>query len=207
MKGKLFLFFACLTIVLALPAHAALVSVDLSGATTGTYISGIGASFATAFQGQAYNNLYNLSGSPSSPLTLQAHRTLDIAYWSVSNSILPEPDNQGPLSMLLGSSADSITWTMGSASPPSSVTIDFFAANGSLVHHTVQGLISGYNVYSFSGFGTFAGLSIYDDNDSAGLRFQNFSYNSVPSVPLPSALLLLGPGLAGLAAIKRRFTK
>jgi|GEM_PF-1509494 len=39
------------------------------------------------------------------------------------------------------------------------------------------------------------------------IGIDNFSYGSASSVPLPGALLLLGSGLAGLGAMKRRFVK
>jgi hypothetical protein len=212
MKSKAFLMWAFFTFMLVIPAYAGTVSVDLSSATTGTSIAGGGASFATAFVGQTYDGASHLSGSPSSPLTLNGIQTLDVESFNpgvspTSNSILPEPGNQGPLSILLGSTADSITWTMGSASPPSTVTIDFFSDSGSVVDEVVQNLLSGYNVYSFSGFGTFKGLSIYDNNDAAGLRFQNISYNSIVATPEPSSLLLIIAGLAGIAAYTRGRSK
>jgi hypothetical protein len=45
-----------------------------------------------------------------------------------------------------------------------------------------------------------------DPSGGNGFMIDYFTYNTNP-VPLPSAVLLLGPGIAGLAAIRRRFTK
>ncbi len=175
--------------------------IDLSGAATGTTITAPGGSFAGLFAGQSLSGTTGISGSPTPPLTLQAANNLTVAPWGGTNSILPDPDNQGPLSVLLDTAATSISWTMGSAQPPSSVKIDFFANDGSLVNSLSQSLLSGYNVYSYNGFGSFSGLSIYNNVDLAGLRFQNFEY--VP-VPVPSAVLL---GILGLSAAGRKLRR
>jgi hypothetical protein len=192
------------------------VNVDLSGAATGTIINAPGASFAQTFAGQSVVGV-GLSGSPSGPLSLQASGSLSVAFWDPgvspgSNSILPQPGNSAPLAVLLDQAADSIGWTMGAASPPSSVKIDFFSDSGVLVNSVTQALISGYNVYNFSGLGTFKGISIYNNSDPAGLRFQNFTYNAVNgggnNVPdSGSGLALLGAGLLLLATLRRQFSR
>ena len=185
---------------------ATAVDIDLSGATSASLINAPGGSFATLFAGQSTAGAAGVSGSPTGPLALQAANNLVVANFNPgvsasSNSILPEPGNAGPLSVLLDTAADSITWTMGSAAPPSSVDIDFFDNNGALVNTVNQSLSSGYAVYTFSGLGTFRGLTIRDNNDASGLRYQNFSYNAVPE---PAALsLALGLALAGFAARRR----
>ena len=196
---------ACLSI----PAAANIVNVDLGGATTGTLITGVGASFAQTFAGQTVVGT-GISGSPTNPLTLAPSGILEVAFWNpgvsaASNSILPQPDNQAPLSVLLDSNADSVTWTMGFADGPGPVSVDFFSDSGALVHAVNQTLVSGYNVYSFSGFGDFRGFTIFNDNDPAGLRYQNFSYNSAAGVPEPGPLLpmLAFATLAGLVYRRR----
>jgi hypothetical protein len=198
-------------LLFATSAFAANVDVDLSGATSGTLINGVGASFAETFAGQTVSGGSGISGSPTNPLTLAPSGILDVAFWDsgvspASNSLLPEPDNQGPLSVLLASDANSIAFTSGSADGGDSLSVDFFSATGALVSAQTLSLLSGYNVYSFSGVATFRGLTIFDDVDSSGLRFQNFSYNSVSgSTPEPStwAMLVLGFAGIGLAALRR----
>jgi hypothetical protein len=192
-------------------AHA--VNVDLSGAVTGTVINAPGASFAQTFAGQTVVGT-GLSGTPTGPLSLLASGSLTVAFWNpvvsaASNSILPQPNNSAPLAVLLDQAADSIGWTMGSADG-GSVKIDLFSASGTLVNSVTQALSSGYNVYNFSGLGTFKGLSIYDNNDPAGLRFQNFTYNAVGDGRVPdsgSSLALLGVGLFLLATLRRQFSR
>jgi hypothetical protein len=213
MRIRIFLASIFAILLFTLPAFSAPVVVDLSGATTGTFINGIGADFATAFIGQTYNGSYGLSGLPTGPLTLNPIRTLEVAYWSPSvspgsNSILPEPGNMGPLSIWLeGNLADSITWTMGFADSNNPISIAFYDINGNVVNAISPNLLSGYNVYTFSGLGVFAGLSIFNNTDPAGLRYQNFSYNQVTGIPEPTTLLLLGLGLLGVAGVRRKLRK
>jgi hypothetical protein len=191
-------------------AFAANVDVDLSGATTGTLIDGVGASFAETFAGQTVTGGSGISGSPTNPLTLSPSGTLDVQDWDpgvspASNSLLPEPGNQGPLSILLASDANSITFTSGSAEGGDSLSVDFFSATGALISSQTLSLLSNYNIYSISGVGTFRGLTIFDDVDEAGLRFQNLSYNSVSgATPEPAtwAMLVLGFAGIGLAALR-----
>lgn len=181
-------------------------SIDLSGASTSTLINAPGGSFAQRFNGQTVSG-QALTGSPSNPLSLQAAGTLQVAFFNGANTILPQPGNQAPLAILLDNLADSISWTMGFGNPPSSVTIDFFATDGSLVHTLEQSILDGYNSYSYSGFGAFAGLAISNNDDPAGLRYYNFEYSPAMVVdPVPDAgstSVLLGAGLLGLVGIRR----
>jgi hypothetical protein len=204
--SKLLLPLAAL--VACLPVTAAIVDVDLSGAIAGTTITAPGASFAQTFAGQTVSGT-GITGSPSSPLALQAAGTLDVAFWdpgvsAASNSILSQPDNQGPLSILLNSNADAITLTSGSADGGDPISLRFFDANGALVDSFSQILTAGYAVYNFSSLPVFRGLTIFDDNDTAGLRFQNISYNAVASTPEPAYLPAAGLLLIGLRFFRRK---
>jgi hypothetical protein len=191
-----------------LPVTAAIVNVDLSGATTGTTITAPGASFAQTFAGQTVSGT-GITGSPSSPLALQAAGTLDVVPWDpgvspASNSILSQPGNQGPLSILLNSDADGITFTSGSADGGDPISLRFFDANGTLVNSLSPVLTAGYAVYNFSSLPVFHGLTIFDNNDEAGLRFQNISYNAVAATPEPAYLPAAGLLLIGLRFLRRK---
>src|SRR5690348_8968078 len=146
--------FSVAALAACLPVAAATVNVDLSGAASGTSITAPGASFAQTFAGQTVSGT-GITGGPSSPLALQPAGTLLIAAWDpgvspASNSILSQPDNQGPLSILLDSNADSITFTSGSAEGGDSLSLRFFDANGALVDSLTPTLNSDYAIYSFS---------------------------------------------------------
>ena len=200
--------FSVAALAACLPVAAATVNVDLSGATTGTSITASGASFAQTFAGQTVSGT-GITGSPSSPLALQPAGTLLVAAWDPgvspsSNSILSQPGNQGPLSMLLDSDADSITFTSGSADGADSISLRFFDANGALVDSLTPTLSPDYAIYSFSGLPVFRGLTIFNDNDEAGLRFQNISYNAVAATPEPAYLPLAGLLLIGLRFVRRK---
>lgn len=199
--------------VLSISAHASLVNVDLSGASTGTSITAPGASFATSFNGQTVTGNV-LSGSPTGPLSLVASGSLTVAAFNpgcagcnAGNSILPQPGNLAPLSVLLDSAADSFELVMGSASAGSTVVIDFFDNLGALVNSATQVYSSGYNKYSYSGFGSFSGISFHSNNDPAGVRYMDMSYNSVVSASEPGSLALLGLGLIALSATRRKLKK
>jgi len=200
--------FSVAALAACLPVAAATVNVDLSGATTGTSITAPGASFAQTFAGQTVSGT-GITGSPSSPLALQPAGTLLVAAWDPgvspsSNSILSQPGNQGPLSMLLDSDADNITFTSGSADGGDSISLRFFDANGALVDSLTPTLSPDYAIYSFSGLPVFRGLTIFNDNDEAGLRFQNISYNAVAATPEPAYLPLAGLLLIGLRFVRRK---
>lgn len=203
------LVFPLAALAACLPLAAATVNVDLSGATTGTSIVATGASFAQTFAGQTVAGT-GISGSPSSPLALQPSGTLEVAFWNpvvsaASNSILPQPGNQGPLSILLDSNADSITFTAGSADGGDPLSVDFFNANGALVASVTPVLNAGYFVYNFPGLPVFRGLTIFNDNDGAGLRFQNISYDAAgTSTPEPGYLSVAGLLLVAVSLVWRK---
>jgi hypothetical protein len=193
------------------PALAAIVIIDLSAATTGTTVTGVNATFAQTFAGQTVVGT-GISGTPTNPLTLAPAGTITVSFFNpgvsaASNSLLSQPGNAAPLSVLLGSLADSFTFTMGSAEPPSIVRVRAFAADGSLTGSTTINMLNGYNVYSLSGLGNFKGLTFFDNDDANGVRFQNMSYNSVAVGAIPEAatwaMMLAGFGIVG-AAMRRR---
>ncbi|MCX5807733.1 MAG: carbohydrate binding domain-containing protein [Proteobacteria bacterium] len=60
--------------------------------------------------------------------------------------------------------------------------------------------------FNFTATSSATNLTFYGRQDPTAYFLDNVSVTNAP-VPIPSALLLFAPGLAGLAAIRRRFTK
>ena len=192
---------------LALPATAANVAIDLAGAATGTTVTGVGASFAQRFAGQTVSGS-GITGSPTNPLTLQAAGSIVVEFFNpgvsaASNSLLSQPGNVAPLSILLGSDADSFNWTMGSGGG-GSVTADFFSLAGALVFSQTFAGLSGYANFALAGLPVYHGITFKDNDDPAGLRFQNMSYNAVSGIPEPSSWAMMAAGLAVAGALGAR---
>lgn len=197
----------------SLPSFAASVDIDLSGISSSSLINGGGASFSQTFTGQTVLGS-GISGSPTGPLSLSPSQTISVDFWNPGcvgcnsgNSLLSPTNNQGPLSILFDFNADSFSWVMGSAVSGFNVTADLFSSSGSLVNSVLISMLDGYNKYSISGLGTFAGLTFRDNNDPAGVRYMDMSYNSVSSVsevPIPAAAFMFAPALLGFMALRRR---
>ncbi len=66
-------------------ANAGLISVDLSGVSSGSLINGIGADFAQTFSGQTVSGT-SITGSPTGPLTLAPSGSISVASWNPSCS-------------------------------------------------------------------------------------------------------------------------
>jgi hypothetical protein len=188
---------------LSAPTSAVAVDIDLSGAVTGTLINAPGASFAQTFDGQTVSGI-EIVGAPTSPLSLAPAGIIETARWG-NRSLLSQPDNSAPLSILLDNTAISFTWSMGYASAGSPLQADFFASDGSLVNSATLIMEEGYTEYSLLGFGAFDGITFHGNTDPSGVRFMQMSYAlaSGAVIPEPSTALLLAIGLAGLA-IRRR---
>ncbi|SFJ77001.1 hypothetical protein [Methylophaga sulfidovorans] len=197
----------------SLPTFAAPVDIDLSGATSSTLIDADGASFSQTFTGQTASGS-GISGSPTGPLSLAPSGTISVVSFNPGctgcdsgNSLLTPSSFQGPLSILFDFNADSFSWVMGSSNAGSNVTVDLFSNNGSLINTVLISMLDGYNKYSISGLGAFAGLTFRDNNDSYGVRYMDLSYNSVAGVsevPIPAAALMFAPALLGFMGLRRK---
>lgn len=192
---------------LSLSVQAATVNIDLSGATSGTFINGAGADITQRFDGQTVVGAF-LSGSPTNPLTLATAGSITVAFFdpivsAASNSVLSQPGNAAPLAILLDSDADTFSWTMGSSKFGSNLNIAFYSATGASLGATFVIMQDGYNTYTTTGIAPFRGITFTANNDPFGVRFQNMSYTT-SAVPEPSTYALMGLGLMLAAGAARR---
>ncbi len=179
-KANALVLILAVSMLFSSPASAELV--DLSDATSGPLITGVFASFTQTFEGQTVEG-NGISGTPTSPLTLLPSGEILVDYFNDENTLLPQPDNAAPLSCLLILNASGvISWAMGSASPPSSVDIDFFDEFGTLVYSVHQELLPSYETYTFDVPEVFRGFTIYNNNDASGLRYYHFEFTPAGSV-------------------------
>jgi hypothetical protein len=88
------------------------------------------------------------------------------------------------------------------------ITINFSSGSPYTQSYTVPG--SGSSFFGFVSNGAGIESAVIGGQGNPGFAFalDNFQFGGTPSaVPIPGALLLFGPGLVGLAAVRRRFKK
>jgi hypothetical protein len=219
MRKNVLAFFLVLVFVaagamVAGTAKAATINLDLTGTTTpnnffsfdfgGTHydqgywaLSGLNsASSFTANQGDTINATITL---PNGPFTIPASVTLTGFLFGVSSASFPSGDTgtTGTTSFFNGSSpGPSGVLTPTTTSGQLASGVNFFPPNNTAI--TFDKLTSIFIVDTLSQTATL---------DRAYMYYTLFSPSAPAPVPLPSALLLFGPGLAGLAFIRRRFGK
>jgi hypothetical protein len=181
------------------------------------FITQTGATYGERFAGQTLgtaSGFDTLSGSPTGPLTLLAAASIDDNI-GISCAIDTGCDiygdrigevGEGALSVLLDRSTDVFGFTVVGANPNDFgggfITAQFFRGDGSLIAAITQ-----FATDTFFGFRATAGDRIravsLTNNDPYGLGYGSVTF-SVRAAPEPTSIALLGLGLAGLAASRRR---
>lgn len=173
---KLLSFALIMMLLLAGPAFAEMREIDFDGLPSGPLIDAVNGDFAQTFAGQTVSGI-EIIGEPTAPLELAPSGDINVEFFAYGWSLLPQPDNTAPLSVLLETEAKGpISWVMGHAAPPSTVDLDFFDSDGELVLHWQMTLSPDYSQYNLDIPYVFKGFTISSNTDPGGLRFYDFRY-------------------------------
>ena len=200
----LFIFAALITF--CLPAHATVFDLALSGIVAD----------AGSGSGPGYVNGYLSLSSVSLPITVSQGDIIDATVTLDTPYTIPAS----------GTSTSFVFYLEGSSFPTENTgahgTISFFSGgtsgtnllNSGPLDNTTSNQLALAFAFPTTASITFdsftADLSVTTLGQTATLdsaQFTYFLFSPSAPVPIPGALLLFGPGLAGLAVIRRRFKK
>ncbi len=170
-----------------------------------------GASYGERFTGQTLvaGSFDTLLGTPSTPLTLEANAVVvdNIGILMLGSGMIYGDRNarigEGALSILLDNETDVFGFDIVGSDGGGLFLTQFFGSDGTLLGSFAQTASDSFFGFEVESGALIRGVSI-TNTDPGGLAYDNFTFNSVASVPEPASIALLGLGLAGIGFSRRK---
>lgn len=106
------------------------------------------------------------------------------------------------LSITFGTLVSGLSFYLFGSGPGDNVALSIFGQGNALLG--TLNLSTPDQLVNLASYGSVSGLVFDQSSTAAGYGFANFTFDVVPTVPVPASLPLLAGAIAGVAALRRR---